>query len=470
MIHSSQINDIIVNLFVVKLLLTYNIFEGEIMAYAKQSNSLKFVQKFGPDLENAVKQSLGWSKGRLIYFNNPNLKLQYDVETDCCWPNLIEPQTFVSVTYCRPDKPGHSNENKLQLKLGELLLLKARYPKIRAILVVGGNRETWLPYVLRAFNFFFDRTVFAWQEDFQTAIEEIKANPTSIILKHREVWQQLSQEWNKVTLYSGKPINTSLRKSLWLFMKKIGCQGELPSSISNEIFRHCMISAFDKHKSTRGRNGKEWYSYAHNNWDQLWESRSFFNPGEAAIELSLKKEGYAYLGGLAKDVDVPSLIHHLGGSDVDRTKVSEDYILYSNRYNKPVFIQSKSTGGGFEGHGKNIQNRTKEQLARSLFYRGLIDNKGNIKIRPKDYIWIGVLDGNWGVTQVTPLKYIHMLQWAGYDYLIAADSLTDKNLNLQSAKNNPLIKIISELECVKNKDTFDKRWTSWCSKRFKKFS
>ena len=110
-------------------------------------------------------------------------------------------------------------------------------------------------------------------------------------------------------------------------------------------------------------------------------------------------------------------------------KVSEDFILFSNKLNMPVFIQSKSSGGGKERHGKNIQNRTKEQLARCLFYRGII--KGDeIILRDKNFYWISVLDGNWGVTEKTPLKYIHMLQWAGYDFIIGADDLVDDNLSV----------------------------------------
>ena len=105
--------------------------------------------------------------------------------------------------------------------------------------------------------------------------------------------------------------------------------------------------------------------------------------------------------------------------------------MYSRALDRPVFIQSKSTGGGFDGHGKNIQNRTKEQLARSLFYLGKIENI-EIALRPKDYYWISVLDGNWGVTQKTPLKYLHMLQWAGYDLLLAADSLVTRDLAINS--------------------------------------
>ena len=125
----------------------------------------------------------------------------------------------------------------------------------------------------------------------------------------------------------------------------------------------------------------------------------------------------------------------------------------------PVFIQSKSTGGGKERHGKNIQNRTKEQIARALFYRGYIENNA-LKLRPKDFIWISVLDGNWGVTRKTPLKYLHMLQWAGYDFLVAADSMVDKDLNVIST-NSPLADILVELECVKDTERFNQLWQNW---------
>lgn len=193
-------------------------------------------------------------------------------------------------------------------------------------------------------------------------------------------------------------------------------------------------------------------------WNKLWQSRSFFNPAEAAIELVLVKRGLAYLGGIAADVEVPSLIHYLGGSNVDNTKVSEDFVTYSLKYDMPVFIQSKATGGGRERHGKNIQNRTKEQIARSLFYRGYIED-GQLKIRDKDYIWISVLDGNWGVTKRSPLKYLHMLQWAGYDYLIAADNLVDDDLEIMLP--NSLSAALDELDCVKEQADFEILWHQW---------
>jgi len=54
-----------------------------------------------------------------------------------------------------------------------------------------------------------------------------------------------------------------------------------------------METAFKRHKETRGKVGKEWTSYLNEDWDALWQSRSFFNPAEAAIELSLQRAGFA---------------------------------------------------------------------------------------------------------------------------------------------------------------------------------
>lgn len=425
-------------------------------AYEEQSQSLKYVQKFGPQLERAVATALAWPRGRVVYYKSR--AATYDLQVDGSYPTVEKPEAFASVTYCKPDTPGHSNENKLQLKLGEMMLVKCAFPDCRAVLVIGGNKETWLKYVLKAFDFFFDRTIWAWTEDFDKQILEIKKDPKSIKPKHSNIWNQLSHEWSAVELWNAAPINSSLRKSLWETVSETGCEGELPEDITNEIFRYCMEVAFKRHKETRGRVGKEWTSYLNEDWDALWQSRSFFNPSEAVIELLLMRAGFSYKGALAQDEDVPSLIHTLGGEEVDNTKVSEDFILYSRSLDRPVFIQSKSTGGGLEGHGKNIQNRTKEQLARSLFYRGRVE-RGNVVLRPKDYYWISVLDGNWGVTQKSPLKYLHMLQWAGYDFLLSADSLVNEDLspNLK----NPLLQKLHELDCETSQEKLEKKWGAW---------
>lgn len=433
-------------------------------SYLNQSNSLKLVQQFGPSLENEIRDFLGWNTGRLAYYTDENYT--YDVQVDGYLGSPSNPQAFVSVTYCSPDKPGHSNENKLQLKLGELMLLKSRYPNIKGILVIGGTKQAWLAYVLEAFEYFFDEVIYTWDPQFNARMSDLKNLTVKIQGQHSKVWEQLSTEWKSTTLLNNKPIDSYLRENAWNYMKDNGAEGLLPENIKSPIIRECMSAAYETSLRSRNRNGKEWTNYLNEDWAKLWESRSYFNPGEAVIELLLKKSGYAYQGGIAKDVAVPSLIHHLGGENVDKTKVSEDFILFSQKFNKPIFIQSKATGGGKERHGKNIQNRTKEQIARSLFYRGYIKDN-SIALREKDFIWIGVLDGNWGVTKKAPHKYLHMLQWAGYDKLIAADNLATNNLDVQY--NNELSTYLAELDCVTDPLLFNELWSNWLQERiFKK--
>src|SRR6266567_6518614 len=443
------------------------------MAYERQGISLRAVQKYGPELEKKVSEFLGWTGGRkvrVVYFDGGKPLLRYDLQVDSCYPSPESPDVFVSVTYCKPDKPGHSNENKLQLKIGELMLLKGQYPNIRSVLVIGGNRSTWWRYVLRVFEYFFDETIFMWEDDAEERLDKIRADPGIVTPKHSEVLQAIKQEWDSTKLWTNEPINSRLRRGIWEMVRAVEHTGELPSSISNEIVRHCMETAYNVSlkRRARGQRGREWSHFLRRDWNSLLQARSYFNPAEAAIDLTLRKAGFAYLGGLAIDVPVPSLLHFLGGADVDRTKVSEDFVLFSRKYNQPVFIQSKSTGGGSEEHGKNIQNRTKEQLTRGLIYRGSINAEGNIEVRQQDFIWIGLLDGNWGVTRKTPLKYIHMLQWAGYRHLLASDSLVDENFELLPTDVNPLAAILKELDCYTEQSEFEQAWAAWLKERVRK--
>ncbi|MEH7564198.1 hypothetical protein, partial [Priestia megaterium] len=182
------------------------------------------VQKFGPELEKGIKEALGWTSGRVTYYEKDNLK--YDLQVDSCYPSLQNPEVFVSVTYCKPDKPGHSNENKLQLKLGELMLLKAFYPEIKSVLVIGGNQGTWLKYVLEAFSYFFDKTIYAWDDNFEESIQELRENPNHIKLKHSEAWAELSEEWNNTTLWEEETINSFLRIKTWDKVVELGKEGE----------------------------------------------------------------------------------------------------------------------------------------------------------------------------------------------------------------------------------------------------
>ena len=432
-----------------------NIFDS---AYHRQSVSLTRVQQIGPALEKEVRAKLSWDSGRLVYYEDAERGICYDIQVDACFPSLSAPEAFASITYCDPDTPGHSNENKLQLKLGELMLFKARYPGIKGILIIGGTKQAWVPYVLQAFSYFFDAVLCTWERDFDERICAIAADPRRIRLKHADIWRRLSAEWSAVALTREAPVDSFLRERAWEYMRRRGCEGDVPAKIQNRIIRSCMQAAYDSSVATRARSGVEWQNYMHGQWEKLWQSRSYFNPAEAAIEIVLQQGSFAHLGGIAVDVEVPSLIHYLGGDHVDNTKVSEDFVAYSLRYDMPVLIQSKATGGGRKRHGKNIQNRTKEQIARSLFYRGYIEDD-RLKIRDKDYIWISILDGDWGVTKKTPLKYIHMLQWAGYDYLIPADSLVDQDLDV--APDDPLSAVLAELDCAKDQRAFEALWEGW---------
>jgi len=403
-------------------------------AWEKQSESLIEVQKFGTQLEKKTRELLGWDSGRAIYDSEHDYKLQ----TDASWPSIEAPKAILSVTYTNPDKPGHSNENKLQLKIGELALLKNAFPGVRLLLVIGGTQEAWLPYVLEAFKYFFDEVIFLWDADSALVrIREIQKAPLSIPLKNVKLWEEISHEWKRIKLAPpDDPVPGGLvRYKIADELKNEDRNIQHPKHLKNEILRLCMQCSFDF-------NGIEWKHFKEGRWERIEMSRNYFNPLEASVELSLSISKFKYHGGVGKDVEVPSLLHKLG---MKRTKLSEDFVLISKKLNRPVYIQCKSSGGGREQHGKNIQNRTKEQITRSLFYR--CDYRdGTIKWTPKDYHWISVVDGDWGVTREQPAKYIHMLQWAGYDRIIGSEELLNSDLNVKR-ENNPLVEYLKNIDC-----------------------
>ena len=98
-------------------------------AWQSQSKSLIEVQKKGGKLEKLVSEILNWDSGRIFYDKENN----YDLQTDNVYPSKTNPEIFASVTYTAPDTKGHSNENKLQLKVGELILFKNKYPNCKFI-------------------------------------------------------------------------------------------------------------------------------------------------------------------------------------------------------------------------------------------------------------------------------------------------------------------------------------------------
>lgn len=402
-------------------------------AWANQSKTLAEVQRYGSNLEREVRNVLDWDGGRVAY----DRQRGYNIQIDCIWPTLARPKSIASVTYSNPDTPGHSNENKLQLKLGELALLKNSYPDLSATLVLGGTRDAWLPYVVSAFEYFYDDVVFLWESTGIDRLTTLRADPANAPRKHDAFWTELRRSWQVrlSSAYTGAPPTGLVRYAIIDALKAEPTRKQ-PSEIRNEVARFCM-------QASDGAGGTEWGHYVRGNWNAIEMSRSYFNPVEAAVEISLRAAGFKYEGGVAKDVEVSSFLHELGMSN---TKLSEDFILYSRKLNQPVYIQCKASGGGRGQHGKNIQNRTKEQVARGILYSASLGSDGKLQFGEIPAHWISVLDGNWGVTKTEPLKYIHMLQLAGYDNFFAASSLLDEELDVAKI-NNPLIEYLESLDC-----------------------
>ena len=410
---------------------------SEINAWEAQSKSLIEVQKKGGRLEKAVKESLGWDSGRGLY----DVDNEYNLQMDNIYPNKEAPEIFASVTYTEPDTKGHSNENKLQLKVGELVLLKNCYPDCKMILILGGSQEAWLPYVLEAFEYFFDEVLTLWTDAGLKRLKEIKDNPNSITTKHTEFWNKLRAHWNEISL---KPENYTPPTGLirYKIADKIRTQTptvDHPDLINSRIAALCM------HRSKR-KGGREWEHFRAQRWNAIEQSRSYFNPLEALTEISLRDANLEFQGGIAMDVPVSSLLHDLG---MDNTLLSEDFVLHSKKYNVPVYIQCKASGGGRTQHGKNIQNRTKEQVTRGILYKCKVSASNELIYTKKPFIWVSVLDGDWGVTKKSPLKYIHMLQLAGYDKFFGSEELIDENIEPLPPNENPLTKfLINELDCT----------------------
>lgn len=407
-------------------------------AWHKQSESLVEVQKRGSGLEAVVRSILRWPGGRVTYDHRRGYMLQVDF----VYPAKERPQTLLSVTYTKPDTRGHSNENKLQLKLGELALLKNAYPDLRMVLAIGGSSDDWLPYVLKAFKVLYDETIHLWNESERDRLQEIASSPLSVPLRHKSLWANLRADWGERNLSpeGTAPSSSQVRHNILNIIRGSQARITHPSSIKNEIVRMCMQKSYDS-------SGKEWLSYRDQDWDKLEMSRNYFNPLEAIVEITLKNARLDFEGGLGNDVQLRSLLHELG---MTSTSVSEDFSLYSERLDVPVYIQCKASGGGHKQHGKNIQNRTKEQIARSIIYRCRATPDGVIEWGPKTFHWIAVLDGNWGVTRRQPLKYIHMLQLAGYDKIFSAGELLKASYNVKG-DDNPLADYLVNYLCCRRR-------------------
>lgn len=426
-------------------------------AYAAQSESLKHSNVLGDKIENYIKKVTGGKSERLFYSVTlgPVKRFGADMDSDCVLKDSKGNLVILSVTHTKPDSKGHSNENKFQLKLGELWLQKTYNPKTRVAIVVGGNQHDWLPWCLEAFKLFFDDAIFEWEKGFERKIK----NWDKIKHKHPELWkfEQIIRKHREQNIPSKLSLPDSyLRDNIFhKIVPKYYQKIDSPSQIRNDILKRCMTVA---HKN----DSKEWKHFRRKDntgmaIDNFWEKRSFFNPSEATVEMTLTRLGNHFLGGIAEDVLVENFMTRLAKikgkfEEFNRTKMSEDFVLKGlNKSGKNVFvyIQCKSSGGGIKRHGKNIQNRTKEQIARGLLYRAdLRLNPGTssyeLVTKEQDWIWVTVVDGAWHTNKTYPEKYIHMLYLAGYNFIIPADDLIGSTFNLKYP--NPLSKILNSVK------------------------
>ena len=128
--------------------------------------------------------------------------------------------------------------------------------------------------------------------------------------------------------------------------------------------------------------------------------------------MTLERLGNPFLGGIAADIDVPNFMARLAKirdnfDEFNNTKMSEDFVLkgFDGDGNETyVYIQCKSSGGGLKRHGKNIQNRAKEQIARGVLYRAnlILDSSASayqLQAEEQKWIWIGIVDGDWGTSK-----------------------------------------------------------------------
>nr|ABZ09106.1 hypothetical protein ALOHA_HF4000APKG6D9ctg2g11 [uncultured marine crenarchaeote HF4000_APKG6D9] len=410
------------------------------MSYEAQSKSMSRVIKSGAELEKLVKHILNAKGGNIKYDKNSSDTLQ----TDIVIPNTKNPKVIYSITHTDPDKPGHSNENKFQLKLGEIVFLKTHDPSIKCILVVGGTKDAWLQYVLEAFPYFFDEVIYLWGGDFKKRI----LNANNDQLKNCDFWND--EKKRRDSIVKNKNLDlvpfSQLRLGFYekIIKKFLGVNS--PEEIDHPILKQMASSAHQAFKESIGERGIFWNHLSEKRFDAIWQERNYYNPNEAVVENILSKHGFFFLGRTGKDVEISNLLHQFG---LTRTRVGEDFVLFSKKHKKAVYIQCKASGGGKTHHGKNIMNRAKEQNGRSILYRCCLKNKKLIS-KPKNFFWIGILDGNWKLPQKSPLKYYNMLEIAGYDKLIGADSLVDSSFI--PLEENELEKYLTNLDCYKEEN------------------
>jgi hypothetical protein len=413
------------------------------MAYGSQAKSLKEVQRRSIELEQNIRDLYSRAKipiqgGKTSHVKYGTFHEKAELQVDGVIPNEEEPETIVFVTYTDPDKPGHSNENKLHLKLGELSLFKTCNPSIRCILVAGEAENSWLKYVLNVFKLFFDEVVFTWEGRFRDRLfEASKCN-----LKNSGFWRDEKKRRDAIQLetHEDMPPSSDFRSRFYkeIIPRYLGTKD--PTKINHLTLRHMAISAQKEYDRTGGEKGLFWKHLCDSNYDAIWQERSYFNPMEYTVDTLLEINGFQY----EWSVRVPTLLQDLG---VKGSRSTEDFGLFSETKRIPVYIQCKASGGGAEQHGKAVMNRAKEQIARSLLYRCRKSGE-EIQSKVQSFGWIAVLDGNWRIPRRYPLKYFHMLQFAGYDKILKISDLANSD-DLAPKKENPLNSYLQQMGCKK---------------------
>lgn len=341
--------------------------------------------------------------------------------------------TIISVTQADPRKPGHSIENKLHQALGELYLHKIHNQECRSILFIGGAESGWAtksqlreygsPYVLHVLKLFYDDVVLAWDDNPQ---ERIK-NAISCSLRNTAFWaaEKLIADSIKLdTDRSSIPSENLRAEFIENVLFPIAYSGvRVHSDIKNSVARfmaECSLNAEGQAK------GVFFAKLANNDRVGIETDRGFNNAPEAAINILLNNAKLSYTSEMKHGKQAVmiknNLLYQLGFKNMHRYT---DFIL-KGKDGLPVYIESKSAGGGFEGGHKHITDRAREQIARSLLHRTTLDN-GNIKSNPQRYHWIFVLDADWCTPDIYPHKFIHVLQLAGAERWFSARKLLTAN-------------------------------------------
>jgi len=413
------------------------------MAYKAQAKRLREVQRRSRILEQKIRDIFSKAKvpirgGQGIHVKYGHFHDNADLQVDGVIPNEENPETIIFVTYTDPDKPGHSNENKLHLKLGELFLFKTFNTNLRCILVVGETKSSWLRYVLDVFTIFFDDVVFTWESNFwNKLIQSLDCR-----LKNCEFWQAEKIRRDSIHLETNElmPPSSDFRSRFYkeIVPNYLGVTN--PNDIKHPTLRRMAIAAQKEFVRTKGKKGLLWHHLTAPNYQAIWQERSYFNPMEFTVAMVMEMRHFQY----EWSVKIPTLLRDFG---IKEARSTEDFGLFSETRKLPVYIQCKASGGGEAQHGKAVMNRSKEQIARSLLYRCRKHGE-EIQSKGKNFVWIAILDGNWKIPQRYPLKYIHMLQFAGYDKIYKVNDLLEPN-DLNPYENNPLNEYLEQIKCRK---------------------